>query len=71
MQTCNIRASGITAETGSFVRDGAIRVKAVGSGHAEAVLGVVVALHSVGGITIEFQTVAAAGGDEASCWVVV
>ena len=43
MQTCNIRASGITAETGSFVRDGAIRMKAVGSGHAEAVLGVVTA----------------------------
>ena len=48
MQTCYIRASGITAETGSFVRDGAIRVKAVGSGHAEAVLGVVAAMMNLG-----------------------
>jgi len=68
MQTCNIRASGITAEAGTFVRDGAIRVKAVGSRHAEAVLGVEAAMMNLGSpFRVEYETVAAV--DEASWWV--
>ena len=66
MKSCNRRASGLTTETGSIVGGGAIRVKAVGSGHAEAVVGVPVACLGGGDGSVIFQTVAS---PMASWWV--
>ena len=55
MQTQSRRASDITAEAESVVRDGAVRVKAVGSGHTETVVGVVGACFRGGGDSVVFQ----------------
>ena len=55
MQTQSRRASDITAEAERVVRDGAVRVKAVGSGHTETVVGVVGACFRGGGGSVVFQ----------------
>ena len=56
MKSCRRRASSISAEAGSVIGDAAVRAKAVGGGHAEAVVGVVVACSCGGGESVVSQT---------------
>ena len=66
MQTQSRRAYGSTAEAESFVCNGALRTEAVGSGHAEAVVGVEGAWLYGGGESVVLQIRAP---PEASWWV--